>query len=39
MAAANLSPAGEPRDSYLTNPEATPDPEDYFTEVIWPVSG
>lgn len=31
-------PTGEPRDSYLTSPDATPDPDDYLTEVIWPIA-
>lgn len=35
---AGLQPGGEPRDSYLTSPDATPDPEDYLTEVLWPVT-
>lgn len=35
---AGLRPTGEPRDIYLTSPDATPDPEDYLTEVLWPVT-
>lgn len=35
---AGLRPAGEPRDVYLTSPAATPDPENYLTEVLWPVT-
>lgn len=34
---AGLRPTGEPRDIYLTSPDATPDPENYLTEVLWPV--
>lgn len=36
---AGLLPTGDPRDVYLTSPNATPDPEDYLTEVLWPVAG
>lgn len=36
--ATTLRPAGEPRDVYLTSPAATPNPDDYLTEVLWPVT-
>jgi DNA-binding transcriptional MerR regulator len=39
MEAAGMTPSGDPRDVYLTSPQATPDPEDYFTEVVWPIKG
>jgi DNA-binding transcriptional MerR regulator len=35
---AGFVPAGEPRDSYLSDPETTADPQNHFTEVIWPVT-
>jgi DNA-binding transcriptional MerR regulator len=35
--AAQLSPNGDPREVYLTSPDATPNPDDYLTEVVWPV--
>lgn len=35
--AAQLSPNGDPREVYLTSPDATPSPDDYLTEVVWPV--
>jgi len=34
-----LRPAGAPWESYLTDPEATPDPADWRTEICWPVEG
>ena len=37
MAAASLEPKGEPRWVYLTDPASTPDPENHYTEVVWPV--
>jgi AraC family transcriptional regulator len=37
MEAAGLTAVGEPRDVYVTSPDATPDPEDYVTEVVWPI--
>jgi effector-binding domain-containing protein len=39
MAATGLDPDGDPREVYLTSPAATPSPEDYLTEVLWPVTG
>jgi DNA-binding transcriptional MerR regulator/effector-binding domain-containing protein len=39
MTKAGLEPAGEPRELLMTNPQATPDPEDNWTQLIWPVKG
>jgi DNA-binding transcriptional MerR regulator len=36
---AGLTPNGDPREVYLTSPDNTPDPRNYFTEVVWPVTG
>lgn len=36
--AAGLQPAGSPRWIYLTAPDRTPDPEDHYPEVVWPVT-
>jgi AraC family transcriptional regulator len=33
-----VQPAGPPWEVYLTDPQETPDPADYRTEVIWPIS-
>ena len=30
-------PAGPPRECYLTDPQTTPNPAEYRTEVIWPI--
>ena len=32
-----LTPAGPSREAYLTNPEEVPDPDDYVTEIVWPI--
>ena len=32
-----LETAGAPREIYLTDPEETPDPADYVTELAWPI--
>lgn len=37
MMKAGLTPAGEPRELLMTDPRATPDPEDNWTQLIWPV--
>lgn len=37
--AVGLEPAGPLRWIYLTAPELTPDPENHYTELHWPVSG
>ncbi len=37
IAEQDLETAGPPREIYWTNPEQTPDPADYVTEVAWPV--
>jgi effector-binding domain-containing protein len=36
--AAGLRPAGNPRWVYLSAPEHTPDPENHYSEVVWPVT-
>jgi hypothetical protein len=35
--AANLEPAGDLRWIWLTPPKDTPDPEEHYTELRWPV--
>ena len=37
MQAEGVSPAGAPWDSYITDPAEFPDPQDWKTEVIWPI--
>jgi effector-binding domain-containing protein len=37
IAEQGLTPAGQPREVYLTDPGAEPDPAKYRTEVICPV--
>jgi effector-binding domain-containing protein len=32
-----LKPAGPPWENYITDPTAYPDPQDWKTEVCWPV--
>ena len=32
-----LSSRGRPREVYVTDPAEVPDPEDYVTEIIWPI--
>ena len=38
IAAQGLTPAGGPWESYITDPGEHPDPQDWKTEVFWPVS-
>lgn len=37
IAAQGLTPAGGPWESYITDPGQHPDPQDWKTEVFWPV--
>ena len=32
-----VTPAGDPREIYLTDPEEVSDPADYVTEIAWPI--
>jgi effector-binding domain-containing protein len=33
-----LELVGDPREIYLTDPQEVPDPADYVTEIVWPIS-
>lgn len=37
IAASNAEPTGAPWESYLTDPGEVPDPNDWLTEVVWPI--
>jgi DNA-binding transcriptional MerR regulator len=32
-----LTPAGDPIERYLTDPDETPDPNDFETRIVWPI--
>jgi effector-binding domain-containing protein len=32
-----FEPAGDPRELYHSDPAEVPDPNDYVTEIIWPI--
>jgi DNA-binding transcriptional MerR regulator len=38
MDAAGLEPGPDTRELYLSNPQEVPDPRDYVTQIVWPVS-
>jgi DNA-binding transcriptional MerR regulator len=38
LAAAQLRPTGPARESYETNPEEEPDPQQWVTRIVWPVA-
>ncbi len=37
MAEHGLRPAGDPREIYWTDPDEVADPNDYVTEIVWPI--
>ena len=37
MAKNGLEPVDAPREIYVTDPQEVPDPENYVTEIAWPI--
>jgi effector-binding domain-containing protein len=37
MADNGLEPAGDPREAYVTDPAEVTDPDEYVTEILWPI--
>jgi effector-binding domain-containing protein len=38
IAAAGLTPSGPARESYDTNPQEQPDPQQWVTSIVWPIA-